>query len=87
MISNESTSEKKLYYEPGKMSDKFAMLVAAVTSWLTVYSTLKVLSSFRETELKARSAASSAEPLLMSIPKPKPNRPVPAAGGSVGAPR
>ena len=56
--------------QPANISAKLEMSVASVMSSLTVYSTLKVLSSFRATPFSARSAASSSVPLCMSIPMP-----------------
>jgi len=52
------------------MVARFIGSVASAISSLTVLSTLRDLSNFLATELRARSAASSADPLLMSIPIP-----------------
>lgn len=52
------------------MLARFTISVASAIRSFTVYSTLSVLSNLRATELNARSAASSAVPLDISMPIP-----------------
>ena len=65
------------------MHARFAGSVASAMSSFTVYSVLSARSSFRATAVNARSAASSADPLLISSSGTPPGPGVGARDASV----
>ena len=65
------------------MHARFAGSVASAMSSFTVYSVLSARSSLRATAVNARSAASSADPLLISSPGTPPGPGVGARDASV----